>query len=91
MWVPAGTVYAGAALACASCPEYDPAVHNQQGCSPAATDAGSVTVPPGRYLAHFQSEGRNVPDVQSFMDVQADTAYSLCYFVSSTRPQKDLP
>jgi hypothetical protein len=85
-----GTVVSGGSTPCSSCVEYDPTVHNQQGCNPTAP-TGSISAPPGRYLLHVQSEGRNVPDLQGVVDLQADVAYQLCYWISATRSTSNLP
>ncbi|GEM_PF-1605922 len=79
--------YGGQLRGCGTCPEYDPAQHAAQGCSAAATDAGSLDLPAGLYLVHLQSEGPSVPDTQGYLNLQPNTAYKLCFFVSSTHPQ----
>ena len=42
-------------------------------------------------MLHLQYEGHNVPDVQDIIDLQPDTSYRLCYWVSASRPTKSLP
>ncbi|HZU75646.1 MAG TPA: hypothetical protein VFA70_02710, partial [Dehalococcoidia bacterium] len=72
----------GALVACGSCAEYAPGMHAD--CSGAAETA-SLTVPPGRYLLHLQSDAAGVADLQSAVDVQADTSYVICFFVTTDR------
>jgi hypothetical protein len=34
---------------------------------------------------HMQSEGANMPDLETTVELHGDTAYSLCYFVPTNR------
>jgi len=81
-----GDLIRGNLDACVTCPEYT----THRSCS---TDAvtSSISVEPGYYTLHIQSEDRNVPDLQTSIFASADTSYDLCYFVDATRPQKNLP
>lgn len=86
---PNATTFFAIEQACASCPEYDPSGPAAAECDQSAVEAQSFTVPAGRYLLHMQSEGPSVPDLQNVVDLQSDTAYHLCYYVSNQRPLLD--
>jgi hypothetical protein len=70
---------------CRACPEY----HSHDSCND--TVSVSQDVPAGRYLLHLQSEGPNVPDLQTVVELQPNTAYYLCYWVSADRPLRNGP
>lgn len=48
-------------------------------------ESQTFTVPAGRFLLHIASDGPLVPDLQSTVELQADTAYHLCFFVTAGR------
>jgi hypothetical protein len=84
---PEATTWYAIEQACASCPEYDPSGPAAAECDQSAVEEQSFTVPAGRYLLHMQSDGPSVPDLQNVVDLQPDTAYHLCYYVSNQRPR----
>jgi hypothetical protein len=85
------TTYYAIENACGSCPEYGDEGPSSSTCDSAAVEGQTFMAPAGRYLLHMQSDGRNVPDLQTVIDLQANTSYHLCYFVSATRSQQGLP
>jgi hypothetical protein len=84
-FVPGGASTERGVGGCAACAEY--ASHDQ--CNGLVSVSQEVVA--GRYLLHLQSEGRNVPDLQTGIELQPNMAYALCYWIAADRPQKALP
>jgi len=84
------TTYYAIEGVCGSCSEYGADGPSASTCDTLA-EGQTFTAPAGRYRLHMQSDGRNVADLQTDIDLQQDTAYHLCYFVDSGRIQQQLP